>query len=851
MTKENGTSISDPMEILDEEANFFKRIYESKNTNPELDQFKFFFQRENITPLEKEESDSCEGLLSLEECANVLKSFSNDKTPGSDGLTVEFYRFFWNIVGNYVVESFNHAFQKGCLSISQKLGLISLIPKKQKNPEFLKNWRPISLLNTDYKIATKAIAVRLEKVLPSIIHPSQTGYIKGRYIGECIRLLSDTMAFTKQRNISGAAIFLDFEKAFDSIEWNYLQKCLSVFKFGPQLRHWINVFYNDISSCVLNNGYASEHFNLQWGVRQGCPLSGLLFVIGIEILGVAIRASNSIKGIEIKPGKTIKLAQYADDTTVIVKDVPSIYSLFDLLALFENCSGLRINQSKSELLWLGSARHQNDTILNLNQSDEPILALGVYFSYNDKLAAKRNFFDKLDPLKKVLNIWSARDLSIYGRINIVKTLALSKLTFVCSVLETPPMFSEEVNKIIYEYIWKYKQPKIKKTTIMKRKEEGGLNMTDFTLFDKALKLCWVKRLCSSDDSPWKIIPNALLSNLGGPLLFRCNYDTKYVNINEQLPKFYKDIISFWQDLTVTVPHQKKETLNQIIWNNRFIRVDGSSVFYNDWYHAGIQQLSCLLDKNGSQFLTINGFNRKFNLKCNFLQYYSLLSAIPQQWKNNLKLPELEMNRAPTPIIDNLSCKEIYNLLIRKKNLPPPTADKRLKEHGLDANKIGVIYSLPFRVTKEIKLAIFQYKVIHNILYTNNVLFKMKKISSSSCPFCNNVDQTNLHLFVDCPLALSFWSEFTHWYFLLCNKKLSLSKLEIMYGVLQPSCLTLNHLILIGKYFLYTCSLNDRRYHFGDFIALVWEKIEIEKHIATSSDKLNFFRKKWSCFLSFK
>ena len=141
------------------------------------------------------------------------------------------------------------------------------------------------------------------------------------------------MAFTKQRNISGAAIFLDFEKAFDSIEWNYLQKCLSVFKFGPQLRHWINVFYNDISSCVLNNGYASEHFNLQRGVRQGCPLSGLLFVICIEILGVAIRASNSIKGIDIKPGKTIKLAQYADDTTVIVKDVPSIYSLFDLLAL--------------------------------------------------------------------------------------------------------------------------------------------------------------------------------------------------------------------------------------------------------------------------------------------------------------------------------------------------------------------------------------------------------------------------------------------------------------------------------------------------------------------------------------
>ena len=289
---------------------------------------------------------------------------------------------------------------------------------------------------------------------------------------------------------------------------------------------------------------------------------------------------------------------------------------------------------------------------------------------------------------------------------------------------------------------------------------------------------------------------------------------------------------------MSLPPSRKGKL-QIIWNNRFIRVDGWSVFYNDWYHAGIQQLSCILDKNESHFLTINGFKRKFNPKCNFLKYYSLLSAIPQQWKNNLKLPELEINTASTPIIDNLSCKEIYNLLIRKKNLPPLTADKRSKEQGFDANKIRAIYSLPFRVTTEIKLVIFQYKVIHNILYTNNVLFKMKKTSSSFFPFCNNVDQTILHLFVDCPLALSFWS---FWYSLLCIKKLSLSKLEIMCGVLQPSCLTLNHLILIGKYFLYTCSLNARRYHFGDFIALVWEKLEIEKYIATSSDSSMFLAK---------
>ena len=166
---------------------------------------------------------------------------------------IEFYRFFWSCIGRYVVDSFNYVFREGSLLISQKLGIISLIPKQNKSLEHLKNWRPISWLNTDYKIVTKTIAVRLEKVLPSIIHPCQTGYIKGRYIGECIRLISDTMSFTKQRIIPGAAVFLDFEKVFDLIEWNYLQKCWKVFNFGPQFRCLVSVFYNNISSCTLNN----------------------------------------------------------------------------------------------------------------------------------------------------------------------------------------------------------------------------------------------------------------------------------------------------------------------------------------------------------------------------------------------------------------------------------------------------------------------------------------------------------------------------------------------------------------------------------------------------------------------
>ena len=739
------------------------------------------------------------------------------------------------------------------MSISQKRGIISLIPKKDKDKKYLKNWRPIPLLNNDYKIVTKALALRLEKVLPTIISANQTGYVKGRYIGESIRIITDMMSFTKKKNIPGLAVFLDFEKAFDYIEWCYLQKCLEAFNFGPQLRQWISVLYNNISSCVLNNGFATKHFNLSRGVRQGCPLSGILFVIGVEILSNAIKGSKEIEGIQIDQNKSIKITQYADDTTVFVKNIRSVHRLFDLLRQFENCSGLRINQSKSEILWLGSLRQRKDSILNLKLSDETVYALGVYFSYDEELATKRNFFEKLPKLKKILNIWSSRDISIYGRVNIVKTLAISKLTFVCSVLDTPKGFTDEVNNIIFDYIWKYKNPKLKKTTIIKNKKDGGLNMLDFTLFDNALKIVWVKRLCTNDERPWKFIPLSLLSNVGGSLLFQCNYNIQFLPLNENLPKFYRDIISHWQKIKNINPKTRGDVLNQIIWNNQFIRVNKLSVFFPAWNKVGIEKLSCLFDNEGNTLLSLTTFMQKYNVKCNFLQYYSLLSAIPQEWKTMLKqecsLPSTEY---VTPSIEKLTCKIIYNTLLNHQHFPPPTAEKRLIEYGFNFQERQKIYSLPFRVTNEVKLSVFQYKIVHNILYTNKLLHKMKKKQQPDCPYCHGIDQTPLHLFVECLIAKLFWNKFTKWYNDTCGGTIALEQNEIIYGVLRytSSCSTLNHLIIIGKYFLYINGVHDeKRPQFTDFVTLVNEKIELEKYIAITTNKLLSFTKKWSNFVN--
>jgi len=232
------------------------------------------------------------------------------------------------------------------LSISQRQGIIPLIPKKNKDLLLLNNWRPISFLYADYKLATKCIAKRLEKVLPRLT--GRTGYIKGRFTGENIRLISDIIQQNEKEE--GVILFLDFEKAFDSLEWVYLSEVLNTMIL-VQISA-TGLFYHNTTSCVANNGYTADFFLSFW--RQGCPLSGLLFILAVE--SPASIRSDIRRTIQSKDSKMWPnlVCSHADDTTAFTHDDSSAISLFSLLEKFGSFSGLKINKTKTEGLWLGS-----------------------------------------------------------------------------------------------------------------------------------------------------------------------------------------------------------------------------------------------------------------------------------------------------------------------------------------------------------------------------------------------------------------------------------------------------------------------------------------------------------------
>ena len=281
----NGKHLHKADEIMKEIENFYSDLYTSfGDIDDEL--FANLVHNLEIPKLQDLEKEDLEGELTLEECKEVLKTFSSGKSPGEDGFSWESYNCFFDLLSEDLINCYNAAYieKEKCQYLSAEV-TITLIPKEDSNFLSLANWRrPITPINLDYKIASKVIAKRLERVLKLLINPDQTGFIKGKYIGQNVRLINDILEQTTNQNIPGIPLQLDFKKAFDTMEWKFIQKTLALFNFGDSIQRWISTLYTNPESLVMNNGFCTNPFKLSRGVRQGCPLSPYLFILAVEIL---------------------------------------------------------------------------------------------------------------------------------------------------------------------------------------------------------------------------------------------------------------------------------------------------------------------------------------------------------------------------------------------------------------------------------------------------------------------------------------------------------------------------------------------------------------------------------------
>ena len=315
----------------------------------------------------------------------------------------------------------------------------------------------------------------MAKVLPKLIHRNQK-CVPGRNICTNIHIIQDLIDVINADGEGAAFIFLDQEKAFDRMSHNFIFKTLKKFGFGEKFINWIKMIYNGTNSAVKVNGYLSESFSIERGVRQGCPLSALLYVLCAEVLGIEIRANKNIVGYKYNNNKNEhKITQFADDNAVCVTTKKSIPEVFSVLNRFDAATNSRNNKDKTIGLLIGSFRGEVDIFADIDWLDEPVGCLGGYVG-NDRAECARKVFDEEKEKTKIkMAYWSGKYLSLKGRVNVLNIFVLSKLWYVLESHDIPPNILKDFNRLISDFVWNDLH-QCQLSNLHEKYDDGGLKL---------------------------------------------------------------------------------------------------------------------------------------------------------------------------------------------------------------------------------------------------------------------------------------------------------------------------------------------------------------------------------------
>ena len=382
------------------------------------------------------------------------------------------------------------------LSFSQRLSIITLLFKKGDRCD-LKNNRPLSLTNTDYKSIAFIFANRLQRVEDRLIGNEQSAYIKGRYIGENARIILDIFDHCTDNNSKGGLLFLDFEKAFDSVEWNFLFNVLQKFNFGESFISWMKILYNNPIFKIKNNGWLSKTCSMSRGIRQGCPISAILYIFVAEILALKLKNNAHVKGISIPGMYEMKYVQHADDLTLMLNDEMSVEKALQTVNNFCDHAGSKVNLHKTECILLGNMKNRYKDLYGIKVTNDAVRCLGIYLGHNKEQCYIKNWVD-FEEIQKLFENWKRRNLTIFGKVCIINSLVMSKFMFVASVLQLPgDEFVQNVKISLFNFIWN-KTDHIKRNTIIGKISDGGVGIVDFELKLRAIKASWKNKYTEED-----------------------------------------------------------------------------------------------------------------------------------------------------------------------------------------------------------------------------------------------------------------------------------------------------------------------------------------------------------------
>src|SRR5438128_2509489 len=435
-------------------------------------------------------------LITQEELATAISHSPNGKAPGPDGIPSEFYKHYMDIIIPPMLKLFNEILIFGkCAPVSWAQSKCTLIPKKTEGLDQLSNWRPITLENCDLKIFSRILADRTQRVVDKLIGKEQTGFISGRRIHHSV--LSIETAINSGQTGS-YLLSLDWSKAYDKVNHRWLSHCLDNFGFPREFIRTIeDLFYNRNASVSVEEH--EEFLQCRQGVPQGDPIAPLLFVLALEPLLAAARVA--IKGIDTPKGPLTNAA-FADDSTFFIQDDRNVEQLVDLLQLYSDTSGAVINWAKSALTPLSNSPPIQNTPFTLTNTLAPFDTLGFSFPLtgpNNQLTWER----KINGLNQLLaELGSRKSLTYAGRVLVCKTLILSRIWYVATVITPSPDQVKQIQSMVWKFIFGKSCIHPSRTIALLPKSCGGINAPDVLWEIQTYAAHLYHQAIVQQDTPW-------------------------------------------------------------------------------------------------------------------------------------------------------------------------------------------------------------------------------------------------------------------------------------------------------------------------------------------------------------
>ena len=481
----------------------------------------------------------------------------------------------------------------------------------------------------------------------------------------------------------------------------------------------------------------------------------------MEILANCLRKA-PFRGIKINQHNEIKISQYADDLIAYIEGRnPDIRVIMQQLGEYSKFSGLKPNIAKSKCMWLGPPKPDLSEDLPILWVKE-LKVLGVSFTANPTDTVRLNYPSKIEDIRKLLNLWSMRNLSLIGKITVIKTLALSKIVHLLISIPSPnPEMLKEIKSLVFRFLWNNKPDKIRRTKICQPYERGGLKMIDIDGFINALKCTWIQRIQNNSDfgRKWIILAQTSLEYHLENLAW---YGHAMLNrLSTQIQNdFWAQAIQSWARFTECYNTSPEDSINEIIWCNDVLNY--KYTVKKRWRDKGILFIRDLMKNN--RIYTREELERKYNIRLNFLEYASItikMAPILRFYATrdiNHELPQIPPRIRILLQEKNLT-KFVYGVLLKNMNLKNATINTKIKRKWISEvqrHKTGTTEQIR-KITHSTSMQTLHYKIMTRIVPTNTYLFKIGLSETRLCTFCNDSPETPGHLFMKCPKVQTFFS----------------------------------------------------------------------------------------------